>query len=225
MKEHDTLKVELLPNSGEKNSTVFVLGATGSGKTTLIANLARKAERLIVIDSKKDYAPEFFGNLCKMTPDFSLFVDWLNNGEEKIIFELHKHSGNTREEVLSVILQTIFEFQLLNYKSLPPLVIALDELDSYVSSRVAPPGIELVIKQGRSVRIEKIFGGQWFAGIPAWARDTFTEIYAFAHYDKNGLLRLEQFGFDPDQVKNLPQYVCAYVGKGETKTVRLLAES
>ena len=216
-------KVKLLPNRGEVNSTVFVLGATGSGKSTLIANLLLDRSRFVVIDSKRDYDPAFFGNLVKVTGDLNKFVDLLNNGCEQIIFSLHEHSQD-KEETLSVLLQIVFEFQLVNSKNLEPLTVALDELDSYVTSRGAPVGIKKIIEQGRSVKIQKIFGAQWFGDVPTWARDTFSEIYTFAHYDKNGLLRLEQFGFNAEHVKNLPAYVCAYVGKGESKTFRLFTE-
>lgn len=222
--KHQDYKVKLLPNSGETNSTVFVLGATGSGKTTLIANLVRSRPRFVVIDSKKDYDPTFFGNLTKSSGTLNEFVEQLNNGADQIVFRLHEHDD--KEEILSVLLEKcIFEFQLANFKTLPPLTIALDELDSYVTSRGAPAGIKKVIEQGRSVRIQKVFGAQWFGDVPTWARDTFSEIYTFAHYDKNGLQRLEQFGFDADQVKSLPPYVVSYVGKGENKTFRLLADS
>jgi hypothetical protein len=216
----ETLKLTLLPNSGEANSTIFILGSTGSGKTTLLANLVKSRERFVVIDSKEDYVPEFFGNLVKVSGDLNEFVTMLNEGDDQIIFQLYKHQN--RDQVLSVLLSIIFDFQLANYKELASLTVALDEVDSYCTSRGAPYGLEMIVKQGRSVCIQKIFSGLWFADIPAWARDTFTEIYAFTHHDKNGLQRLEQFGFDSEQVKTLPAYVCAYVGKGETKQIRLI---
>lgn len=222
MSDFEQFHVRLLPNTGEGNSTVFILGPTGSGKTTLLANLLRQRERFIVIDSKKDYSAQYFGQDVIEVSDVNHLLGALNGGVERIIFALYEVQSEYKAETLSMAMLVCFEFQLQN-PQLPPLTIALDELDAYVTSKGAPPGIKKIIEMGRSVRIHKIFGGQWFADIPSWARDTFSEIYAFAHHDINGLARLNQFGFDPEIVRDLAPFTCCYVGQGKTRLLRLIA--
>lgn len=218
-------RVKLLPNTGEKNSTVFALGATGSGKTTLIANLLLERERFLVFDTKSDYDVSFFpgGVICN---DYSVMVDCFNSGKKRIIMDLSNiRTTDEQEEKLSECLLFAYNFQLANKdnKQLAPLTIALDELNKFITGQNTCEGLELIIQQGRGIKIQKIFGAQWFGDIPTWVRDSFTEIYAFAHFDPAGLNRLETYGFQVEEIAMLEDYHCIHGMKNKFKHVALVA--
>ncbi len=218
------MAVRLLPSAGTVNSTIFVLGATRRGKTQLIANLVAECPRFVVFDMKNEYAPEFFGNNCKVASNTSEFVHFLNENESQIIFNLSGYPPDDADLVLSNALLTLYQFQLVNIDSgLPPVTVALDELNRFVETRTAPLGIKELIQRGSGVRIEKIFGAQWFGTVPSWVRDSFTEIYVFKHNDPAGLQRLSQAGFNPDEVKNLPKYHVLHENGGNIEMIALQA--
>lgn len=220
--EVETKSVLLLPDTGEANVTKFILGATGSGKTTLAANLVKDETRFVIFDTRGEFDPTFFNCHICVCCDSTGFIRALNQGEQKIIFILATYDDDGQEQELDFALNTLQAFQMANKDTgLPPVTIVLDELNKFVSGQNTCHGLREVIQRGRGKNIQKIFGAQWFGTIPTWVRDSFSEIYAFRHNDKQGLARLEDYGFDSEQLKNLPQYNCLYCGKNGVKQMRL----
>jgi len=215
MKERELL-VELIKGS-QPNDTVFILGATGSGKTTLIANLARERKRFIIIDTKEDFPQSFFPE-AKLVSSTSALRDSLNSGDEKIIVQLWLFPDEI-DFAFQQVCDMVYQFHLLNPGTETTFI--LDETNAFVYVNHCPTAFADIIMRGRSVGIRKIFGAQWFGTIPTWTRDTFTEIYTFRHTDETGVSRLEQFGFDPEEVKDLEQYHCLYAGKGIKERISL----
>lgn len=217
------ISVELLPGQPCPNSTIFVLGGTGSGKTTLMANLIRERPRFILVDTKNDFPPEFFGSACVVVKDLNDLIANLNVGKTKIIYKLEVADEKQRDEIMSQICMTAWQMQERN-PGLPPLTVACDEFNAFVGPSSCPYGLQEIIQRGRSVKIEKIFGAQWFNHCPAFARDSFSEIYVYAHYEEIGLNKLAGFGFDPNEVKQLPQFTCLHKkGASKIETVEIKA--
>lgn len=218
----ETLKVKLLKN-GFPNRTTFVLGSTGSGKTVLIATLAAEKPRFILFDTRNEYDPDFFGNFVKVADNVSKLVEFLNAGDEKIIFKLPS-ANEQSDATLEAALAVIYQFQVLNAQNLPPITIVLDELNRFAETRNYPFHLQEITQRGRDYGIEKLFGAQWFGTIPTWLRDSFSEIYVFRHNDPNGLKLLERFGFDADEIRSLPEHVCAHNGKNGVEKIRLTVD-
>lgn len=213
-------KVRLL-KSGFPNKTIFVLGGTGSGKTTLIANLITETTRFVLFDTREEYNPEFFGNSVKVVSNVNEFCEALNNADFKIVFKLP--SSTEQDYAIESALACLYTFQEANKENpeIPPVTIIIDELNRFAETNDWPPTFQEIVQRGRDFKIEKIFGAQWFGTIPTWCRDSFSEIYAFRHSDKNGLTLLERFGFDPDDIKALPAYTCLHTGKDGIEKIRL----
>lgn len=212
------LKLKLLSGNTPENTTVFVLGATGCGKTTLIANLLRTDERFVVFDIRSEFEAEFFHGCCYVSTIQEL-ADCMNNGIDKIIFR-----GDGSEETLDSFLSYILAFQLSN-KHLGSVTIVIDELNKYVERSKCPQSIKEVVQRGRIYGIKKLFGAQWFATIPTWTRDSFSEIYAFRHTDKNGLNLLETYGIDSVEVSQLMPRQCLHLFGGTLERISLVADS
>lgn len=221
----EIFNVRLL-KAGFPNKTKFVLGSTGSGKTTLIANLIDDCPRFVLFDTRNEYDPLFFSGNIKVVASLNDFCSALNDDERKIVYKLPA-SGDSQETILEGALSCIYTFQEANSAndSLPPITIILDELNRFADTNNWPETLQEIVQRGRDFKIEKIFGAQWFGTIPTWCRDSFSEIYVFRHSDPNGLKLLERFGFDPDDVKSLPLHVCLHTGKNGIEKIRLNAVS
>ena len=214
------LTVKLIKTS-PPNETIFALGTQGSGKTTLIANLVLDKKRYVIFDTKQDFPPEEFQEaiVIKTRSEFQAAI---NTQKEKLIVQLW-HDEDP-EKFLNDCCADLMRLHTLNQKNGLETWVLIDELNKFVFVGHCGEGLSDISLRGRSIGIKKIYGAQWFATIPAWMRDGFSEIYCFAHTDENGLDKLAVFGFDVDEVKNLPQHVCMYRGKGKMERVSLVPD-
>lgn len=211
-------KVKLL-KSGPANKTTFVLGATGCGKTTLIANLLMDNERFVIFDAKNDYQTEFFGADCIAVENCKDFAFHLNEGKKRIIFRLHSLDVES-DETLDCALQFLCLFQRNNLHFVE-CAISIDELNRFAQTNTWPKYLKELIERGRDYKVVKVFGAQWFNKIPPEMRDSFSEIYVFRHSEKVALARLEDYGFDSDELKTLPVHHCLHVGKNGFERIHL----
>ncbi len=219
------MSLDLMDADGPKNSTIFVLGATGCGKTTLIANLLKERPRFVIFDTREEYDPEFFGNHCKVVSTTRELIDALNLPSEQIIIRLPPGREESGDPIINSWCYTLIEFQRLNKSNFPPLTVGMDELNRFVTPQSSPNGLKEIIQRGRGHNIQKIFGAQWFNSIPTWTRDTFTEIYVFRHSDPNGLRMLENYGVDSGMVATLPPYTVLHTNPtGEISIYKLQAK-
>lgn len=208
-----TLQLELIDDGNLPNSTVFVLGATGCGKSTLMANLSRERPRLVVIDTRDEYPASFFGASTPVVTSVSAFGGALNAGCPKIICRVP--SGVDCDDFVSMVCLQLCEFQRVNGKNMPAITFSMDELGKFVTQKTASKGLSEIIDRGRGHRIEKIFGAQWFNGLPTWVRNTFSEMYVFQHSEPRGLNMLEAYGFNSNEISSLDEHQCLYRRKGK----------
>jgi len=215
-------RVKLL-KQGNPNSTWFVLGATGSGKSTLMANLLLDEQRFVIFDTRNEYDPTFFHVDGKadvvVVSSRDEFRAALNNLAPRII------SKNFSDSQLEADLNNLYEFQKINahIEELAPVRVSIDELNRFCDSSSCPEPLREITQRGRDYKINKLFGAQWFGTIPTWMRDSFSEIYTFRHSDPRGLALLELYGFNKEQVRELPRYHCLHNGKDGIETIELVA--
>lgn len=214
----ETFKVRLLPNAGPPNSTIYALGRTGCGKTTLIGNILLGRKRFVVIDLKNDYTVSFFPGAVECS-DPQVLATMLNSGKERIIFRMSM--ADLDPQKVSNVCAYVMAFHAANPKFVG--TFCMDELNAVCTPQTCPPGLRMMITSGRSIGIQKIFGGQWFNHLPPFARDSFSEIYVFQHNDHRGLTMLEVFGFNPGIVSSLPPYTCCHSNGGEVKIIKIQA--
>jgi len=216
-------QVRLLKN-GPANETIFILGPTGRGKTTLVANLLSERSRFVIFDAKNDYYPEFFGGDVAEVSTVEAFAEALQNGQDRIIFRVAS-VDEAADELLDSALGYLNAFQFANIEAnpdFPGIAVSLDELNRFAETHSCPQQLREEIERGRDYKITKIFGAQWFNSIPTWMRSSFSEIYTFQYSESIGLKRLEDYGLPADEVKALPPYVCLHTGKNGVEKIRLV---
>jgi len=82
-------------------------------------------------------------------------------------------------------------------------LFAADELWRYTCSAVIPPAFEVLLFKGRRVGLDCAFVSQRLNRIHNAVRDTFSEVVAFRHQDKNSIEFLRDNGFDEEAVRRL----------------------
>lgn len=213
-----SLHIELF-SSGPPNETIFFLGATRCGKTQLMGNLIKDAPRFVVIDIKDDYPATFFNAVIARND--TEFVSLLNQGKSRIIVK--PGHLNDLVDLVDKVARRLMEFQRMNSKKLPPVAFVTDEFNLFVRINQFPAGIASLVTTGGGLNIKKYFGGQWFNHIPAFIRDSFSEIYVFRHCEPRGLAMLENYGFDQSVLQNLPSHTVCHLNGGEITTYNLVA--
>lgn len=219
-------KVFLLKN-GPANNTIFVLGGTGKGKTSLIATLLLEVDSFVIFDAKNDYYPEYFGvEETQVVNNLHELAEALNGGFSKIIFRITSIDESS-DELLDNALEYICQFQTAQLKAFPnapSITISLDELNRFAETHSKTKWMGEIIERGRDYKIHKLFGAQWFNTIPTWMRASFSEIYTFDYKESVGLKRLADYGFDEEEVKNLPKHHCLHLGENGVEMIRLDGE-
>src|SRR5216684_7772022 len=121
----ETRQLELLGEETPPNSTIFVLGSTGCGKTTLIANLLKKEQRFIIFDTRFEYPDQFFGNNVKVVTSVHELANALNEPYERIIVRFPPQADD--DYVMSLFCYQIMAFQTENKHVIT--TVCLDELN------------------------------------------------------------------------------------------------
>lgn len=215
--QSNTVKVKLFDERTPPNDTVFVLGSTGCGKTTLIANLLLQRQTFVIIDVKDEYPANFFH--AKTCYSLRAFAESLNKGEAKIILRTSAAEVDINDFV-SLACSQLMDFQRVNKNRY--CTFAMDEMNQFVTPNSSPQGLQDIIQRGRGLYLSKIFGAQWFNSCPTWARDSFSEMYVFRHNEKRGLEMLEEYGFERDTVRNLPMHTCLHLKGNQIKRESLV---
>lgn len=217
--------VKLLPSAGPPDSTIIVLGKTGCGKSTLIANLLLDRDRFLIFDTRDEYDPEYFNDGTRqdttIVGDMASLVGALNDNKKRIVLRLDESAFT--EKFVNNACWLLVQFKRDNPHI--PLTVAMDELNKFVNVNQAPSGLKEIIQRGRAFNIQKIFGAQWFNSVPTWLRDSVSEIYVYRHVDPRGLAMLSGFGFQPVDVQSLKPFTVLHLTKyGDIEAIEYKAE-
>jgi hypothetical protein len=193
--------ISFFGTTSHDNDTIFVCGQTGSGKSTLIANLLNDGNTdFVLVDTKSQH-----GQLpnCEHCYSLAAVVDAFDAYKRRIVL----HCPMMTEDELNSLATVIVLHQERNIAQndkWPELTVAIDELNYFVSVQRAPQGIVELSQRGRPARINRIYGVQWLNHVPAKIRDGVTELYCFRQYDSAADDVYERWGIDPAAIHALP---------------------
>lgn len=202
-----TINVRFPTANVAPNKTTFVVGQTGTGKTTLLANLLQDESRSVVFDTEGNFL-ESGGEVARNQNEFAKL---LNLGTRRIVYASGAESAESDFESMSNIL---FQFQGAN-PQLGECALCVDETARIAGANSYPDALAHIVQRGRAFHIVKYFGCQWFTRIPAFMRDSFSDMYVFRQIDKVALKALETFGFDAETIQSLPDLNCVLLSRGE----------
>jgi hypothetical protein len=104
--------------------------------------------------------------------------------------------------------------QTLNGRKL----LACDELQKLISNSREPAELLAVLDTGRRYQLDAFFISQAPNRIHNGVRNQLTYVYTFRQSDANALAYLQENGFDPDAIRNLPKgkYLWRNLDSGES---------
>jgi ABC-type dipeptide/oligopeptide/nickel transport system ATPase component len=178
---------------------IGIVGKAGSGKSTLANTLSKKFDRVFLIDSDED----FDGFVCYNFKQVKNFFD-IKGYSQEVKFRISCRFEDEEE------INKIFEFAW----SMEKCLLVADEFSYYIEHQNLH--FQKLMFQGRHREISMIVIGQRFVQFPAELRSTFTTLISFQQTETLDLQRAENYGFNPDELQNLPLF--QYKLKGENIT-------
>lgn len=178
----------------KKRQVIGIVGQAGSGKSFLANKLSQKFGRVFIIDADED----FTGHVCYNFFQVKKYFDYVGYDVER--FRIVCRFSDEDE------VNKIFEFAW----SMQNCLIVCDEFEFYVETK--NEHFSKILFQGRHREISMIVIGQRFVQFDTRLRSTFTSLISFRQFETLDLIRAENFGFDPEELKKLEQFKYSVLG-------------
>jgi DNA helicase HerA-like ATPase len=176
---------------GRQREVTLIFGRTGSGKSTLAKSLIGNSKRVIVFDRLEEYK----GGLVIET--FSEFVKYFSE-EPETFFVVCRFPHLTS-----------YEFTAEALFSIKDTLVVLEECDLYLSSvsfNDPDNSFNALVTRGRHAGISILAITQRPHLIAITLRAMATEAITFVQHEPRDLGYLESWGFDPEEVSQLPEF-------------------
>jgi len=182
----------------------LILGRTGCGKTTLAKKIIDKYRRTIAVDPLGEYGGNVF-------TDFELFCDYCKNN-------IVNNSGDFHIALrFDEDISFQYLFQVLWY--IPDFLFILEEAEMFIDSRNADRNFLRLVRYGRHKDISLLCVARRVPEISIDFRAQCTSIVTYNQTEPSDLEKLEDYGFDMEEVKTLPLHEHVYIGENiEEKT-------
>jgi hypothetical protein len=191
----------------------LISGVSGTGKTTLFEALVRKekAGRKFIYDHQGEFSrrfgvpPVFFPEqMCEATA----------HGGWVVFDPVEMFPGKSADGFEFFCDYVLAVSAQLNGRK----IIGCDELQKLISNRDEPQELLAVLDTGRRYQLDAFFISQAPNRIHNGVRNQLTFVYTFRQSDANALAYLQENGFDPDAIRNLPKgkYLWRNLDSGES---------
>lgn len=196
-----------------KSDKRLVTGCSGTGKTTLFEQILRreKAPRKFVYDHQGEFSRRF--NVPAVFDVESLCEATARGGW--IVFDPLRMFTGRLPEGFQFFCDYVFSVsQVLNGRKL----FICDELQKVTRVAVEPVELLSILDTGRRFQVDCFFISQAPNRIHNGVRNQLTYVITFRQSDKNAVKYLEENGFDPDAIRNLPKgkYLWRNLDTGES---------
>lgn len=180
-----------------------IFGASGSGKTTfalkVLANM--KARLRLIFDPEGEFSARLGLPLCRTFAqlDAAVPTGWA-------CFDPYDEFENP-EDGIRFFCRYAFE---VSERMPGRKVLMVDELQELLSGHKIPPELASVVWRGRRRGLDSVFIGHAPNELHNTVRSQLTEVVCFQLTDANALDFPQGFGFNPEELRTLPQfrYVC-----------------
>lgn len=196
---------------------IAIVGQSGSGKSSVLCALANDPQysRVFVFDAEGEFSERIKN--CHVTSDITKML-----GKSKITCFVP--SGQSDSEDFDDFCLFLFEF-CQAHKSV--VLGIVDESQLYMSARTLPDDLLNALTRGRRYGLDLAYATHQPGMFNFMLRPQTTEIYAMAIADPDAAKWLKGFGFDTDELQELPslQYrhkkTGSIITKGEVCPVKL----
>lgn len=178
---------------------IIIYGKVGSGKTTLAKKLAKKLSRKK--DNKQilifDLNHEYDGTIAHSKEDVEkhLYAD-----EDTIVYRVNDDSEDIFRDIDDVF-EAVWRAG--------DIILLVDEADFFISARdfnIRRAFFLRCVQFGRHRDIDMILCARRVSELNIFVRAQYTQIYTFKQTEPRDLKRLEEYGFDPGEVRTLGQH-------------------
>jgi len=197
-----------------KSAKTGIVGMSGTGKTIyLFSELVNRVGTRFFFDQEGQHesylAPKGVKYRLLLTEDD--FLDFENDDAPKkaedgelVIFDPVKLYEGRSTDAFNFFCEWVFELSKReDWKPLPKL-FGVDELQTLISTDDITFYLSCVLETGRRYMLDWVSIQQAFNLVHNRLRNQLTEIVAFRTIERQALKFLEDLGFEPEQVKALP---------------------
>ena len=186
-----------------KASFVLVGGKSGTGKTTYLERyiVGSHHQRVFIFDHQGELG-ERLGIQASMT----LASAYEQSAKNRFIaYDFSDEAPADKEGAFEAFATYVFEFAKLNAPRGVETLFVCDEVQQLLTQWEIPTPLKAILETGRRRRLDGLFGMQQFNAVHNVMRNQVTEIVALTQTDETALKFLDSQGFDPEQVRSLPQ--------------------
>lgn len=175
----------------KQRQVIIIFGKTGTGKSFLAKRIiAEKSKRNIIFDSRFEYDD---GYIVYTYPEFSEIIKQVKNDSE---FHIICRMKSEKDTLYALKLLTM----LNNY------TFVVEEAELYIDARSQSDEFNHLINFGRHQNISLIGITQRAPQINIKFRSQYSSMFSFRQSEPNDLKKLAEYGFNPDEIKNLPDH-------------------
>jgi hypothetical protein len=174
-----------------QREVIIIFGRTGEGKSTLAKKIIARYNRVVVFDTLHEYHGTVFS-------DFDSFVDYFQHPDSDFFLVCRFPSPVS----FSYAARLLFETQ-------EDILIVLEEADNYLNSvsfNDAYDPFFQIVTRGRHAKISILAITQRPTLIAITLRAMSTRVITFCQTEPGDLDRMEDWGFDPEEVRNLEKF-------------------
>jgi len=164
----------------------IIFGKTGTGKSTLAKKIVKDYDRVIILDVMSEYPGVIVTN----------FEDFIYYIKDKEKFTVCCRFENDLD--FEYLFRAVFEIS--------NLLLVLEEAEMYISPYEKRTEFLKLVNYGRHRDISILGIARRVSELSRTFRSQVNRIYTFKQTDINDLKYLNDLGFNPNEIENLPEF-------------------
>lgn len=186
-----------------KSTKICISGASGTGKSTFWTRLVLgyKAQTKFVFDHELELCERLKIRPARNVPELAIALSDPPNGEHWVIYDPEAMFGSDLEKAFGFFCDFCFTASI---RIRGTKLFGCDELQAVTDCHTIPKAWQDILQRGRRRGIDTAIATQAPNEIHNKLRNQLTEVVAFAAADERALEWLEKYGFNGEELRQLP---------------------